>query len=203
MSLKALTRGLASRPCNIHLLLLLPRGVLNTFVNQFCQRHLGCIRTEMFQIIIENQTIHVDFADTCMNHALCDLVRPFVRAMSDDSYSSIRLLLDRLKSVFMSVNARQWVVHGHVDRLEDSCAWADDVQPSECGDGVVERSLQLRPVQDVCLLENGSRCSVFLPLDHFFGFWGQCEVCDHDIAASLQQFDGEGETDAAPSTRDQ
>jgi len=77
--------------------------MLDAFVNQSCQRYLGCIGAEMLQIIIENQPIDVDLADTCYDHALCDLVGPLICAMSDNSYSSIRLLLDRLESVITSV----------------------------------------------------------------------------------------------------
>ena len=77
--------------------------MLDAFVNQFRQRHLGCIGAEMLQIIIENQPIDIDLADTCLDHALCDLVGPLICAMSDNSYSSIRLLLDRLESVITSV----------------------------------------------------------------------------------------------------
>lgn len=63
------------------------------------------MRAEMLQIVFENQPVDVNLADTCLDHALRDLVRPLVHAMSDDSDSSIRLLLDRLESMSASVTA--------------------------------------------------------------------------------------------------
>lgn len=77
----------------------------DAFVNQLRQRYFGCIRAEMLQIVFENQSVDVDLADTCLDHALRDLVRPLVRAMSDYSDSSFRLLLDRLESMSASVTA--------------------------------------------------------------------------------------------------
>lgn len=94
---------LASRPCDIHLLLLLSSRVLNTLINQLRQRHLGCILSKVLQVVIQHESIDIDLANTCLDDALCDVVWPFVGAMSNDPHSAIRLLLDRFQSADLSV----------------------------------------------------------------------------------------------------
>ena len=94
---------LASRPCDIHLLLLLSSRVLNTLINQLRQRHLGRVLSEVLQVVIQHKSIDIDLANTCLDDALCDVVWPFVGAMSNDPHSSVRLLLDRFQSAGLLV----------------------------------------------------------------------------------------------------
>jgi hypothetical protein len=59
----------------------------------------------MLQVIIEDQPIDVDLADTCLDNALCDLIWPLVCAMSNNPHPSVRLLLYRLEPVTLLATA--------------------------------------------------------------------------------------------------
>jgi len=50
----------------------------------------------MLQVVVQHQSVDVDLADSGFDDTLCDLFRPFIGSVSDDPYSSIRLLLDSL-----------------------------------------------------------------------------------------------------------